>query len=47
MTSSSPAMVVCARSGQAAKSITAAAGRAVSRPEVAGLMLAFGSGPRG
>src|SRR5258706_14225865 len=40
MVSSSPAMVVWERPGRASKSMTAAAGRAVSRPEVAGLMLA-------
>jgi hypothetical protein len=39
-------MVVWVRSGSVAKSMTAATGRAVSRPEVAGLMLASGSGPR-
>ena len=39
-------MVVGARAGRAAKSVTAAAGSRVSRPEVAGLMLASGAGPR-
>ena len=46
MASSSPAMVVGARAGSAAKSVTAAAGSRVSRPEVAGLVLASGAGPR-
>ncbi len=44
MVSSSPAVVVWVRSGRAAKSMTAAAGSRVSRPEVAGLMLASASG---
>jgi hypothetical protein len=39
-------MVVWARSGRAAKPVTAAAGSRVSRPEVAGLMLASGPGPQ-
>ena len=46
MASSSPAMVVWARAGRAAKSVTAAAGIWVSRPEVAGLVLASGAGSR-
>ena len=46
MASSSPAMAVWARSGRAAKSMAAAAGSRVSRPEVAGLVLASGAGPR-
>jgi hypothetical protein len=39
-------MVVWARGGRAAKSVTAAGGSRVSRPEVAGLVLASGAGPR-
>src|SRR5262249_5417738 len=46
MTSSSPARTDSSRAGQAAKSITWARGRLVSRPGVAGLMLAGGSGRR-
>ena len=38
-------MVVWTRAGRAAKSVTAAAGSRVSRPEVAGLVLASGAGP--
>ena len=46
MVSSSPAMVVWTRAGRAAKSAGPAAGSRVSRPEVAGLVLAWGAGPR-
>jgi hypothetical protein len=46
MASSSPARAVCARGGRTAKSMTSAAGSRVSRPEVAGLVLASGAGPR-
>src|SRR6266699_2715344 len=46
MTSSSPALVVSSRWGQAAKSSTAARGRRVSRPAVAGELLSAGAGPR-
>ena len=46
MASSSPAMVVWVCAGRAAKSVMAAAGSRVSRPEVAGLVLASAAGPR-
>ena len=46
MASSSPAMVVWVRAGSAAKSVMPADGSRVSRPEVAGLVLACGAGPR-
>jgi hypothetical protein len=46
MTSSSPALVDSSRRGQAPKSSTAARGRLVSRPEVAGELLSVGWGPR-
>ena len=39
-------MVVWAWAGRAVKSVMAAAGSRVSRPEVAGLVLASGAGPR-
>jgi hypothetical protein len=39
-------MAVWVRAGSAAKSMTPAAGSRVSRPEVAGLVLASGAGPR-
>ncbi|MBA3575165.1 MAG: hypothetical protein H0W37_09440 [Pseudonocardiales bacterium] len=45
-TSSSPARLVSARAGNAAKSMTEARGRCVSRPAVPGLAPAWGSGPR-
>jgi len=44
--SSSPARVLSSRAGQAVRSMTAAAGQVVSRPGVAGEMLASGSGCR-
>ena len=44
--SSSPASRVSARAGKTAKSMTAARGRPVSRPAVAGLALASGAAPR-
>ena len=46
MASSSPAIAVWVRAGRAAKSMMPAAGSRVSRPEVAGLALASGAGPR-
>ena len=46
MVSSSPAMVVWARAGRAAKSAGPAAGSRLSRPEVPGLVLAWDPGPR-
>ena len=46
MASSSPARVVSSCSGQVPKPVTVAAGRFVSRPGVAGEMLASGAGPR-
>ena len=46
MVSSSPASLVSSRAGQAVKSMSPARGSRVSRPGVAGLVLACGSGPR-
>ena len=46
MVSSNPASLVSARPGKAAKSMMPARGRLVSRPAVAGLMLASGAEPR-
>ena len=46
MVSSNPASLVSARPGKAAKSMMRARGRLVSRPAVAGLMLASGAEPR-